>query len=77
MQALLYKPPCVHGVGELEWPPCKTPIPPSLHHEEDHNDLVVLHMDPKQCHVQQDATLSKENDRSDSPMSFKTDAAPR
>ena len=29
MQALLYETPSVHGIGELERPPCKTPIPPS------------------------------------------------
>ena len=39
MQGMLYEPSSVHGVGELEQPPCRTWIPPSLCHEKDHNAI--------------------------------------
>ena len=45
MHALLYETPSVHGVGELEQSPCGILITPSLFHEEEHNGLVMLHVD--------------------------------
>ena len=70
----------MHGVGELERPPCKTLIPPFLHHEKEHNGPVMFHVDSPQQHIQEDAmhlALSKEKNGSDSPMSSNSDVAPR
>ena len=32
----------------LEWPPCRTLISPSSCHEEEHNGLVMMHVDSLQ-----------------------------
>ena len=51
MQALLYDPTSLPGVGELEGPPCKTLIPPSLRHEEKHDGMVMMYEDSSQGHI--------------------------
>ena len=51
MQALLYDPTSVLGVGELERPPCRTLISPSSRHEEEDDGLIMMHENSPQGHI--------------------------
>ena len=48
MHALLYESPSLHEVEELERPPCRTPVPPPLRHEEEDDEIIMIHEDSHQ-----------------------------
>ena len=80
VQALLYDPTRVLGIGEMERPPHRTLISHYLYHEEEYDGMIMMHKNSPQGHIQEDATclvLSKNKDGRNSSMSLDSDVAPR